>query len=461
MTLIHREYFLKKMWQPYPVCPAQALHRGRILSMQLVSGAELRLTLANSFSNTVDLQISAAELSIRPDLGVADSVNGHRVFSGQELSVILRPGDWIAISLINPNLDLSVAVKPTVDFQLSLLSPYLQQMSAQTVSVSDESVGQMSMQTGQPPWLPQWMDFLNHVRTFFRGKNLLEVQTPTLVNCPGTEPFLDLFSTELVMGSRRQKFYLPTSPELSLKKLLAQGYSEIFEIKNCFRNGEISERHQPEFYMLEWYRTFCDLSQIQQDISHLFEYLAEVLPNSRYYKKTFQFHKKSMSQLFADHLQFELTPTTSIEELKVLAAKLGLHAQDYNLWDDVFYLIFIEKIEPFLDSTEPLFVEKYPPSQAALARLTDDGWGDRFELYWQGLELANAFHELNDPVLQEQRFNEDLEKKKQTGREVPPLDTDFIKALYQGMPPAAGIALGLERLFMVFYGIADIGEIRR
>ena len=317
------------------------------------------------------------------------------------------------------------------------------------------------MQTGQPPWLPQWMDFLNHVRTFFRGKNLLEVQTPTLVNCPGTEPFLDLFSTELVMGSRRQKFYLPTSPELSLKKLLAQGYSEIFEIKNCFRNGEISERHQPEFYMLEWYRTFCDLSQIQQDISHLFEYLAEVLPNSRYYKKTFQFHKKSMSQLFADHLQFELTPTTSIEELKVLAAKLGLHAQDYNLWDDVFYLIFIEKIEPFLDSTEPLFVEKYPPSQAALARLTDDGWGDRFELYWQGLELANAFHELNDPVLQEQRFNEDLEKKKQTGREVPPLDTDFIKALYQGMPPAAGIALGLERLFMVFYGIADIGEIRR
>lgn len=456
MSMISRDYFLSQIWQAYPECPAHAQYRGRILSMQLIADSEsesssafLRLTLAASFAKTIDLQMSGAVLA----------VHDGRFFSASELAVILCPGDWVALSLPKVESDLNADIqvenrdssankKKLAKFELSLLSPCL----------SSDSVSAVRR---QQPWLPLWMDFLNHIRFFFRGKNLLEVQTPTLVTCPGTEPFLDLFSTDLVVGSRHQKLYLPTSPELSLKKLLAQGYSEIFEIKNCFRNGEISERHQPEFYMLEWYRTFCDLSQIKQDISHLFEYLAEVLPNSRFYKKTFQFHQKSMSQLFAEFLQFELTPATNIEELKNLAEKHGLHVQNYTLWDDVFYLIFIEKIEPFLDSTEPLFVEKYPPSQAALARLTKDGWGDRFELYWQGLELANAFHELNDPVLQAQRFEHDLEMKKQTGREVPPLDQEFIKALYQGMPPSAGIALGLERLFMVFYGINDIGEIRR
>ena len=233
--------------------------------------------------------------------------------------------------------------------------------------------------------------------------------------------------------------------------MIAAVYRQVFEIKNCFRNGESSERHSPEFTMLEWYRCFVSLEQIIQDCLDLIEALHGKRPS---------FQRKSMAQLFQEKLQFKLTPATSIDELKALAKSLGLKADSFEIWDDVFYFIFVEKIEPFLDSSEPLFVEKYPPSQAAFARLTEDGWGDRFEIYWQGLELGNAFHELNDPKIQEQRFQEDLQKKSQIGKEVPNLDPEFMQALKSGMPPSSGIAMGLERLFMALNGIKEIKDLK-
>ena len=332
---------------------------------------------------------------------------------------ILQPGDWIALQLQNSQIQ-----------EITLLSPALKEPKRLSSS---------------PEIQRQWIDFLQKVRHFFAGKGFQEVQTPTLVTCPGTEPFLDLFS---VGGA-----YLPTSPELHLKKMLAGGYEQIFEIRPCFRKGEISERHQPEFWMLEWYRSFHDLEQILQDALHLIEFLGGDVS---------KFQRKSMAQLFQEKLGFTLTPQTTIEELKALADQVGLGetVRNYALWDDVFYLIFIEKIELDLDSTHPVIVEKYPPSQAALARLTEDGWGDRFELYWKGFEIANAFHELNDPVVQEQRSKEDLALKRALGKEIPPLDPDFYHALWSGMPPAGGIALGLERLFMSLHGIKDIRQVR-
>ncbi|MGZ5279762.1 MAG: amino acid--tRNA ligase-related protein, partial [Pseudobdellovibrionaceae bacterium] len=291
----------------------------------------------------------------------------------------------------------------------------------------------------------RWFDFLFQVRSFFAGKGFQEAQTPSLVRCPGTEPFLDVFS----VGS----FYLPTSPEIHLKKMLAGGYEKIFEIRPCFRKGEISERHQPEFWMLEWYRSFVDLEQIIQDSLHLIQYLGGEVSG---------FQRKTMAQLFQEKLNFELTPKTSIQDLKILAEQIGLGdaVRDFQIWDDVFYLIFIEKIEPFLDSEHPLIVEKYPPSQAALARLTPDGWGERFELYWKGFEIANAFHELNDPEIQRSRTAQDLALKKALEKEVPPLDEEFFDALLSGLPPSGGIALGLERLFMCLNKVTDIKTLR-
>lgn len=419
---MNRAQFLENHWRPYP----SADFAGEILfgRVQEISSTQISLQDGKVFS-------------------LADSVFVGPLKSKEkiEASQVLHKHDWVALRFEKQNIQ-----------EIFLLAPALENLA--TISVS--------LQTRR-----HWASYLQALRDFFAGKNFLEVQTPTLVPCPGTEPFLDLFSTEFKQGSRVQKLYLPTSPEIHLKKLLAQGLPQIYEIRPCFRNGEVSERHQPEFLMCEWYRSFENLQQIQQDCLHMISYLLEKLPagiipaarREQALKELEQFQVVSMAALFEKHLKFKLTPTTTIEELKKLAKNLDLHAERFTQWDDVFFLIFIEKVEPYLETESPLFLEKYPPSQAALARLTEDGWGDRFELYWKGLELANAFHELNDPVMQAQRFQEDLEKKFQIGKEVPPLDPEFMQALRSGMPPSSGIALGVERLFMALTGIEKISEI--
>jgi lysyl-tRNA synthetase class 2 len=392
---VNRDDFLKNFWKAYPQAPANADVFGRISHLE---SSQISIQLKGEWSFSKDLKFPVS---------------------------VLQKNDWVALHLSKGQVR-----------ELTLLAPALEP----PLELSSSLVRQK-----------QWFHFLAQVRLFFSGKAFSEAQTPTLVTCPGTEPFLDLFSTEFVHGKIRKKLYLPTSPELHLKKILSAGAENIFEIRPCFRNGEISERHQPEFWMLEWYRSFVDLNQILQDSLHLIEFLGGSVEG---------FQRKTMAQLFKEKLNFELTPQTSLEELKKLATANDLRVEHFNLWDDVFYFIFIEKIEPFLDSEQPLFVEKYPPSQAALARLTEDGWGDRFELYWKGFEIANAFNELNDPEIQKLRFEQDLQLKKTLGREVPPLDLEFMQALKSGLPPSAGIALGLERLFMALHNLQDIRELR-
>lgn len=302
----------------------------------------------------------------------------------------------------------------------------------------------------------KWNSYLEHVRGFFKFNNFVELKTPSLVVCPGTEPTLDVFSTELQVGSRKEKLFLPTSPELHLKKALALGAEKIFEIATCFRNGELTERHQPEFLLLEWYRAYDNLASIKKDVIDLVTYLSKSLkvPGPR------QILSYSVAELFKIHCQFTLTPQTTLEELKSLAEKLKVDVRSAESIDDYFFLIFMEKIEKQLPPEDLIFVEKYPPYQAALARLTEDGWGDRFEFYWQGLELANAFHELNDPKIQRLRSQEDLQKKAEAGKEAIRLDEDFFQSLEAGMPPSGGIALGLERLFMCLYRVKDLKDLR-
>ncbi len=345
--------------------------------------------------------------------------------SKTELTQLLRANDWVVARKNAERIEEIFLLTPALDEPLQLSS--------------NSEIQAL------------WFQFLEQVRYFFNQRQFHQAQTPTLVSCPGTEPFLDLFSSEILEQGKKRKVFLTTSPEIHLKKMLSSGYRNIFEIKNCFRNNETSERHRPEFVMLEWYRSFVDLEQIIQDCQELIAFLSgDEKP----------FTRKSMADLFKEKLQFELTPKTSIQDLKALGKNLNLPLESFDLWDDVFYFIFIEKIEPFLDSKNPLIVEKYPPSQAAFSRLTKDGWGDRFEIYWKGLELGNAFHELNDPQIQQQRFDEDLEKKRHLGKEVPSLDQDFMRALRSGMPPSSGIAMGLERLFMALHDIKDISQVR-
>ena len=392
-----RHDYLQNHWQKYPESPRGALKQGRI--------HQLRLGVHN---------LSDSKAKGDPD------------FAGSD---VLHDGDLVAIM-------------PQAQF--ILLAPNL---------TTEPGFYKADMD----PWFKNknWFEYITHVRSFFKEKKFLDVKTRTLVTCPGTEPSLDVFETEMILGSQKQKYYLPTSPELNLKKLLSQGADRIFEIAAVFRNGEKTERHNPEFLMLEWYRTYAGLSQIKHDVIELVEYVCDQAKVDRP-KEVLTF---TIPELFKKHCDFELKPETTIEDLMQLAAQFNIDVQSATCIDDYFFLIFMEKIEFMWPADRLVFVEKYPPYQAALARIGVDGWAERFEAYWQGLELANAFHELNDPVLQRQRSAEDLQKKVLMNKPVVELDEEFFKALEYGMPPSSGAALGLERLYMAMNKLTNINQI--
>lgn len=301
----------------------------------------------------------------------------------------------------------------------------------------------------------QWALYLSAIRLFFLSRGFIEAQTPTLVPSPGTEPFLDPFSTEWFVGSFKRTLYLPTSPEFHLKQMLVRGWTRLFEMKPCFRNGEIGEHHQPEFLMLEWYRAYANLEAIADDADQLLQSLAE-----RFSVQVPRLKRTTMAELFAREFGFTLKPDTTRDELAALAAREGIAVRGDDSFDDVFFRLFLERIEARLGADGPLLVSQYPPSQAALSRIGRHGFAERFEVYWNGLELANAFHELNDPVENEARFAKDAAEKAALGKPAVPRDENLVRALKKGMPPSGGIALGVDRLFMALFGIEEIAATR-
>jgi len=301
------------------------------------------------------------------------------------------------------------------------------------------------------PGLKNYWDFIQfqqELRKIFLEWGFTEAKTPTLVACPGTEPYIDVFSTEIVRGSRRRKVYLPTSPEIQLKKLIASEPRALFELKKVFRNNEDSPVHELEFTMLEWYRPFCNLSLIKADVMNLLRILTD--------QADLEFHIFTVAELFARHLNFSLSPATSAEDLRMLCQRLALNVRPDDSINDLFSAIWVDFVEPKLDPNVPTLVSDYPPFQAAYARLNTHAWAERFELFWKGFELANAFDELNDPQVQRQRMEADLELKRSLGKENVPLDEQFVELLQFGFPPTGGIALGVERLFMALNEISDI-----
>ncbi len=301
-----------------------------------------------------------------------------------------------------------------------------------------------------------WADYLQAIREFFGEHGFIDVQTPTLVPSPGTEPFLEPFATAWTLGSKTQNLYLPTSPEFHLKQLLSRGWSRIFELKTCFRNGELGAHHQPEFLMLEWYRAYANLEAIAGDVETLLQTLS-----LKFSREVPRLLRTTVSDLFARHYSgFELTPQTSALDLRELATLNDVEWSLSDSFDDLFFRLFLEKIEPTLGMNGPLLVSDYPPSQAALSRIGAHGFAERFEIYWRGLEIANAFHELNDPAENEKRFAGDALKKYELGQVPVPRDENLMRALKTGMPPSGGIALGVDRLFMALFGLETIAQTR-
>jgi lysyl-tRNA synthetase class 2 len=291
-----------------------------------------------------------------------------------------------------------------------------------------------------------WQNFLEEVRSFFVRRGFRNWSTPFLVTSSGVDAHIDFMTVQGVRTGRA--FALPTSPEFELKKALSAGEEKIFEIKSCFRDDEASPIHRPEFTMLEWYRAYEDKWSLVDDFDALVAHLAPAFPGVT----ALPTERVSMAELFQKHVGFSLTPATSREDLQRVLRSRGLHLAPVDDWDDLFFRLYIEYIEPRLGHDRPTAVYDFPASQSSLARRTEQGWADRFEIYWRGVELANAYQEQNNPYLVIDTVKREIGKRQGLNRIPPQIDKSFINAMQAGFPPATGAAMGLDRLFMVLRG---------
>ncbi len=308
--------------------------------------------------------------------------------------------------------------------------------------------------------LKMWNRFIQLTRQFFESNDFLEVNTPSLLVSPGTEPYIDFIPVKATQNNRVHNLYLPSSPEYSLKKLLSLSTGPIFEIRPCYRDNESSGLHRTEFFMLEWYIPQMPFAELMDFTLRYINWLIENFkkrpaPCFNHLPENLISNKVTISELFKTYLDFNLTPATEQAELFELAQDQGLFCQSDWKWDELFSLLMIEKIEPQLKDDKLYFIYNYPPAQAALATLNQEGWANRFELYWKGIELANAYDELILPQEQLKRIHADNAVRASLGRSQIPIDEAFILALPK-LGQTSGIALGLERLFMILMHQSDI-----
>ncbi|MEE4192270.1 MAG: EF-P lysine aminoacylase EpmA [Halieaceae bacterium] len=282
---------------------------------------------------------------------------------------------------------------------------------------------------------------LNTLRAFFNARGVLEVETPLLCSSTITDPAIQ----PLAGGER----WLQTSPEYAMKRLLAAGSGPIYQVCKAFRDGEAGARHNPEFTLLEWYRPGFSLAQLMQEVAELVAgVLGEAPVEVLSYRDLFQ------RSLGIDPL------TASSEELEQLARErldYGGGEETRDTWLD---LLLTHLVEPTLSGR--VFVHDYPASQAALARLRREGGAtvaERFELYVDGVELANGYFELADPAEQRSRFEADNEVLTARGEPPRPLDEDLLAAVQAGLPDCSGVALGLDRLLMLKLGAERLEQV--
>jgi lysyl-tRNA synthetase class 2 len=353
---------------------------------------------------------------------------------------------------------------------------------------------------------------LGAVREFFAEEGFIEVQTPALQVSPGLEPHLKAFATLLhdPRDGVAHRRYLHTSPEFAMKKLLAggagNGFERIWQLAPVFRDGERGATHHPEFAMLEWYRagaTYCDL---MDDCERLLRRAAAAsalaptptLPRQRGREMAIAgaqdalpppptgegrggglawqgrtadprqpFERLSVAEAFARHAGLDIlatAPDPAHPDFALLAAAagaVGVTPHPGDDWEDLYFRVFLDRIESNLGIGAPTILYDYPVSMAALSRRKPDDprLAERFELYVCGLELANAFQELTDPAEQRTRFLADQARKQVLYGETYPIDEDFLAALDHGLPESAGIALGFDRLVMLCTGAAHIEEV--
>ncbi len=310
------------------------------------------------------------------------------------------------------------------------------------------------MPTASIHQLQQRANLLSQIRQFFADRNVLEVDTPAMSHATVTDIHLHTFQTEFVGPeyAKGSHLYLMTSPEFHMKRLLAAGSGSIYQINKAFRNEENGRYHNPEFTMLEWYRVGFDHHNLMDEMDTL---LQLTLNTGEAERITYQ--NAFLSVLGVCPLEAEM------RELKKAADKLGLSdiAEPEEDRDTLLQLLFSIGVEPHIGQQAPVFVYDFPASQAALAKINpqDPRVADRFEVYFKGIELANGFHELDNPKEQLARFEQDNSKRAQMGLPEQPIDYHLISALESGLPECAGVALGIDRLIMLALGEDHIDKV--
>ncbi len=325
----------------------------------------------------------------------------------------------------------------------------------------------------QPPWHPEQLaarlPFLvrrgrlaQAARAFFAARGYLEVETPYAVTAPGEEVHLDAFRTERVTPEgERRALWLHTSPEFAMKRLLVGGAGPIFQFARVWRNGEGSDRHAREFTMLEWYRPGADMASLIAETQALLRaVLPPVVACRGVTTDLSEVEILTVAEAFARYVGADVLGTA--DDPAALARQAGVRLRDGEGWEDLFFRLLLDRVEPAIGQGRPTFLTHWPAAQAALARRdpADLRVAERFELFVCGMELANAFVELTDAAEQRARFVEDRARRAALYGDVGwEMDEDFLAALEFGMPASAGIALGFDRLAMIAVGADRIDQV--
>ena len=293
--------------------------------------------------------------------------------------------------------------------------------------------------------LPARASLLRALRTTLDTAGFIEVETPVRIPAPANEPY--------IIPPPSGNAFLRASPELQMKRLLALGFEKIYQLGPCFRADERGNKHNPEFTMLEWYRPGFDLEALAAELSDLLTTVYGQSQNLTYY---------SYSKAFIDYVGIHPL-TASLETIKAAAEKNALGGldlgEDRQGWLDV---LFSHLVEPNLGYQSPTLITDYPPATAALAKVETDEQGNevakRFELYINGIEIANAYDELADGAALQARFEADNEERARRGLPIMPIDERLVAAC-DHLPACSGIALGIDRLLMVVTGAKSIDEV--
>jgi len=291
---------------------------------------------------------------------------------------------------------------------------------------------------------------LQQIREFMLARSILEVETPVLDRYANTDPNIESLKTRLQLTGADgiQEFYLHTSPEFAMKRLLAAGSGPVYQITKVFRDAESGRLHHPEFTMLEWYRPGFDHHALMAEIEELLQ--------------SFQLQgceRQSYGQVFEQYSG--LNPhVANDKDLQDQARALGFDPAN-NSRSILLDLLFSHKVIPNLARNTPVFIYEYPACQAALARLNEStpAVAERFELFINGIEIANGYNELTDNSEQYSRFCQDNKNRVDCGKNELPMDENLLAAIKHGLPACAGVALGLDRLLMVLTGSKHIGDV--